>query len=58
MCPEDYRCTRDGWCKRNDIPYEYQCSPASLIDGATFDSALVEADAAPDADPSDAMTAR
>jgi hypothetical protein len=52
-CPEDYRCVSDGWCKRNDIPFEYACSPASLLDAAAFDSARADADPA-DADPADA----
>jgi hypothetical protein len=53
-CPEDYRCVRDGWCKRNDIAFDYQCSPAVLIDAATFDSARADADTT-DADLPDAM---
>ncbi len=52
-CPQDYRCTKDGWCKRNDIAFGYVCSPASLVDAATFDSARPDADTT-DADTTDA----
>ena len=48
-CPDGYRCTTDGWCKRNDLPGRFQCNPASLIDGATVD--VMSADAGPDAGP-------
>ena len=55
ICPEDYRCVSDGWCKRNDIAFDFQCSPAVLIDAATFDSARPDADTT-DADTTDADT--
>jgi hypothetical protein len=26
-CPEGYGCQSDGWCKRVDVPDDFECAP-------------------------------
>jgi hypothetical protein len=49
-CPDGYGCRNDGWCKRDGVPSDFQCS--ILPDAGGPDG--TPADAGPDAMPPDA----
>jgi len=56
-CPDGYTCAGDGWCKRNDVPADFNCEgttplpDASDIDAAPPpDVAVIDAPLPPDAD--------
>jgi len=52
-CPDGYACRTDNWCKRADVPDDFECAPpvpdAAPVPDAGPDAALP--DAGPDASP-------
>jgi hypothetical protein len=48
-CPDGYACRPDNWCKRADVPDDFQCAPpvpdAATIPDAGPDAAVPNADA-------------
>ncbi len=55
-CPGGYSCRADTWCKRDDIPDDFECAPP-LPDAASSDAGGTTADASPDGSAPDAAPA-